>query len=160
MGFALVSIFWGNLAAYKQKSLKRFLAYSSVAQLGYLLLVFLTPSQGQISLTLIFFALYAPVLFVFIWGAYKLLGGDDELTSLEGKGHLKALLALPLLFGFLSFAGIPPFPGFFAKIAIMFSVIQAGYPLIAVIAFIGSYFGIYAYFRLIVSLYLKAPTKI
>ncbi len=159
MGFSLLSIFWGNIAAYKQKSLKRFLAYSAVAQFGYLLLVFLTSLEEQLDLTLLFFALYAPVLLLFIWGTEKLLGKEDRLEALEGLGTRKVLLSLPLLFGLLSFAGIPPFPGFFAKIAIMFSVIKAGYPALAVAAFVGSYFGIYAYFRLIVSMFLGGLSK-
>ncbi len=156
IGLSLISIFWGNIAAYKQQSIKRFLAYSSVAQIGYLLLVFLLPQNEQMNLTLLYFALYAPVLLLFIWGVEKICGTNDLLQNLEAQGRAKVLLSLPLLIGLLSFAGVPPFPGFFAKLAVMFSVIKAGYPVVAVLAFIGSYFGIYAYFRLIVSLYLNS----
>lgn len=156
---SLLSIFWGNIAAYRQNSIKRFIAYSSVAQLGYLILIFLVPQEEKIELGLMYFCLYAPVLILFIWGVQKVCGANDHVANFNSQGRIKVILSLTLLVGLLSFAGIPPFPGFFAKLAIMFSVMKAGFPVVAVLAFIGSYFGIYAYFRFIVSLYLNTQAE-
>jgi NADH-quinone oxidoreductase subunit N len=147
----LVSIVWGNLAAIRQESFRRMIAYSSIAHAGYLFYAFLGDGPGRFQ---------AVVFYVLAYGLMNLLafasipGGADDtardrLASLKGLFQRQPYAALMLGVAMLSLAGIPPFPGFVAKFLIFRNVMEAGHTLYAVLGLVGSYLGIYFYLRVI-----------
>ena len=151
----LASMVWGNLAAIRQTSFRRMIAYSSIAHAGYLFFAFLGAGEGR---------LQAVVFYLLAYGLMNLLAfaalprgradaaGDaaaDELASLKGLFARAPWAALVLAAAMLSLAGIPPLPGFVAKFLIFKNVIEAGYTLYAVVGLVASYLGIYFYLRVI-----------
>jgi NADH-quinone oxidoreductase subunit N len=154
----LVSIVWGNLAAMRQQSFRRMIAYSSIAHAGYLFYAFLGqgPSRFQ-----------AVAFYVLVYGLMNLLAfaalppdpndaARDRLDNLKGLFHRDPFAALMIGIAMLSLAGIPPFPGFIAKFLIFKNVIAAGFTLYAVLGLVGSYLGIYFYLRVIQYLFMSA----
>jgi NADH-quinone oxidoreductase subunit N len=160
----LVSIVWGNLAAMRQQSFRRMIAYSSIAHAGYLFYALLGegPSRFQ-----------AVAFYVLVYGLMNLLAfaalpqnpddtARDRMDNLKGLFHRDPFAALMIGIAMLSLAGIPPFPGFVAKFLIFKNVIAAGFTLYAVLGLVGSYLGIYFYLRVIQYLFMSAeePTAV
>jgi len=156
----LVSIVWGNLAAMRQKSFRRMIAYSSIAHAGYLFYAFLGDGAGRYQ---------AVVFYIVAYGLMNLLAfaslppGDDDATrdrldNLKGLFQRNPFGALMIGMAMLSLAGIPPFPGFVAKFLIFRNVMAAGYTVYAVLGLIGSYLGIYFYLRVIQYMFMSADS--
>jgi NADH-quinone oxidoreductase subunit N len=154
----LVSIVWGNLAAMRQQSFRRMIAYSSIAHAGYLFYAFLGQAPGRFQ---------AVAFYVLVYGLMNLLAfaalppdpddaARDRLDNLKGLFHRDPFAALMIGIAMLSLAGIPPFPGFIAKFLIFKNVIAAGFTLYAVLGLVGSYLGIYFYLRVIQYLFMSA----
>jgi len=153
----LVSIVWGNLAAMRQQSFRRMIAYSSIAHAGYLFYAFLGDGPGR---------LQAIVFYLLAYGLMNVLAfasippGDDDATrdrmdTLRGLFHRDPYAAVMIGIAMLSLAGIPPFPGFVAKFLIFKNVIAAGYTTYAVLGLVGSYLGIYFYLRVIQMMFMS-----
>jgi NADH-quinone oxidoreductase subunit N len=153
---ALLSIVWGNLAAMRQQSFRRMIAYSSIAHAGYLFYAFLGEGPGRFQ---------AIVFYVIAYGAMNLLAfaslprdeddfNRDRLDNLKGLFHRRPYAAVMIAVAMLSLAGLPPFPGFVAKFLIFKNVISAGFTLYGVLGLIGSYLGIYFYLRVIQYLFM------
>ena len=147
----LVSIVWGNLAAMRQTSFRRMIAYSSIAHAGYLFYALLGDGPGRFQ---------AVVFYLLAYGLMNLLAfasipagaddaGRDRLENLKGLFQRAPYAAIMLGVSMLSLAGIPPLPGFVAKFLIFKNVMAAGYTLYAVLGLVGSYLGIYFYLRVV-----------
>jgi NADH-quinone oxidoreductase subunit N len=130
----LVSMAWGNLAAIRQSSFRRMIAYSSIAHAGYLFFAFLGAPEGRFE---------AVAFYVIAYGLMNLLafaalpGGRDDaaadrLEALKGLFQRRPYAAITLGLAMLSLAGLPPFPGFVAKFLIFRNVIEAGHTGLAV----------------------------
>jgi NADH-quinone oxidoreductase subunit N len=154
----LVSIVWGNLAAMRQQSFRRMIAYSSIAHAGYLFYALLGEGPGRFQ---------AVAFYVLVYGLMNLLAfaalpqnpddtARDRMDNLKGLFHRDPFAALMIGIAMLSLAGIPPFPGFVAKFLIFKNVIAAGFTLYAVLGLVGSYLGIYFYLRVIQYLFMSA----
>jgi len=154
----LVSIVWGNLAAMRQQSFRRMIAYSSIAHAGYLFYALLGEGPGRFQ---------AVAFYVLVYGLMNLLAfaalpqnpddtARDRMDNLKGLFHRDPFAALMIGIAMLSLAGIPPFPGFIAKFLIFKNVIAAGFTLYAVLGLVGSYLGIYFYLRVIQYLFMSA----
>jgi NADH-quinone oxidoreductase subunit N len=153
----LVSIVWGNLAAMRQSSFRRMIAYSSIAHAGYLFYAFLGDGAGRYQ---------AIVFYLLAYGVMNLLAfaslpsGEDDaardrLANLKGLYQRRPYAALMIGIAMLSLAGIPPFPGFVAKFLIFKNVMAAGYTVYAVLGLVGSYLGIYFYLRVIQYMFMS-----
>lgn len=158
MVLPLVSIVWGNLAAIKQQSFRRMIAYSSIAHAGYLFYAFLGNADGRMQAVLFYVVTYSVVnLLAF---AVMPQHTDDEqrdsLDALKGLYHRNPFAAVMIAVAMLSLAGLPPFPGFAAKFLIFKNVMAAGYTTYAVLGLVGSYLGIYFYLRVIQLLFMTA----
>jgi NADH-quinone oxidoreductase subunit N len=157
----LISMVWGNLAAMRQTSFRRMIAYSSIAHAGYLFYAFL--GDGPTRLQAIVFYLLAYGLMNALAFASLPSGPTDErrdrLDALTGLYRRQPAAALLLGIALLSLAGIPPFPGFVAKFLIFKNVIAAGYTTYAVLGLIGSYLGIYFYLRVIQLMFMGAQPE-
>ncbi len=153
----LISIVWGNLAAMRQQSFRRMIAYSSIAHAGYLFYAFLGDGPGRFQAVAFYVLVYALANLL----AFAALPQDaddaarDRLDNLKGLFHRDPYAALMIGIAMLSLAGLPPFPGFVAKFLIFKNVIAAGYTLYAVLGLVGSYVGIYFYLRVIQYLFMS-----
>ncbi len=155
--FPLVSIVWGNLAAMRQRSFRRMIAYSSIAHAGYLFYALLGDGAGRMQ-AVTFYVLAYGLLNVLAFAALPADENDaqrDSLEHLQGLYHRNPFSALVIGVAMLSLAGLPPFPGFVAKFLIFKNVLAAGYTTYAVLGLIGSYLGIYFYLRVIQFLFMS-----
>ena len=155
---AAVTMTFGNLVALRQQRLKRLLAYSSIAQAGYMLMAAAVADQIPAALPAIGFYLGAYLLMNL--GAFAVVGhlertlGTDELTAYRGLGYLAPLPALTLTLSLLSLAGIPPLAGFAGKVLLLAATVDGGFTWLAVIAVINMTVGLYYYVRVIAAAYL------
>jgi len=154
----LLSIVWGNLAAMRQQSFRRMIAYSSIAHAGFLFYAFLGDGPGRFQ-AVAFYVLAYGLMNVLAFAPLPPDENDvrrDRLDHLKGLFHRKPYAALMIAIAMLSLAGIPPFPGFVAKFLIFKNVIAAGFTVYGVLGLIGSYLGIYFYLRVIQYLFMSA----
>ena len=153
----LVSIVWGNLTAMRQPSLRRIMAYSSIAHAGYLFYAFLGAGPGRFQ-AVTFYVLAYGVMNMLAFAALPSNGNDaarDRMESLRGLYARQPFAALMIGIAMLSLAGIPPFPGFVAKFLIFKNVFANGYTLYAVLGLVASYLGIYFYLRVIQAMFMS-----
>ena len=153
----LVSIVWGNRAAMRQPNLRRMIAYSSIAHAGYLFYAFLGEPEGRLQ-AVAFYLLAYGLLNLLVFTALPPAADDgerDKLENLKGLFHRNPFAALMIGLAMLSLAGIPPLPGFIAKFLIFKNVIAAGYVSYAVLGLVGSFLGIYFYFRVIQFMFMS-----
>lgn len=152
---AVLTMFAGNLAALRQNSIKRMLAYSSIAHSGYLL-VAIASGDGP---GLVFYI----VVYLFMnAGAFSVLAAISrkgaEYTSLEdfaGLGRRYPGLAACLSVFLLSLAGFPPTAGFLAKFYVFSAAVREGYTYLAVAAVLASLVSVAYYLKVIVVMYMK-----
>ncbi len=150
----------GNLTALYQTRIKRLLAYSSVAQMGYLFMTLLAVRQGGLPALMFYLAVYAAMDL----GAFGLVGSfsgrdadRDALTDYQGLGHTQPWLSGILAVCLVSLAGLPPTAGFMGKFVLFRAVLDAGYPALAVIGMLTVIISIYFYMKVVVCLYLRPP---
>src|SRR5713226_2846288 len=159
-GVAVASLTWGNLAALTQTNVKRLLAYSSIAHVGYILLGLVawneTAFTGIAFYLLAYVFMTAGAFAVIIVLRQKGLIGE-ELEDLNGLYQRSPAAALLLLIFMLSLAGIPPTAGFMGKYFIFLSLIETKHPVLAVFAVLYIVPSLYYYFRIVVHAWLKAP---
>lgn len=156
---AVLSMFLGAIAAIGQSDIKRLMAYSSIAHMGFAL-VGLAAGTGQgVQAMLTYMAIYVVMnlgTFAFILAMER--GGEPvtDITSLNlfsKKEPVKALALLVLLF---SLAGVPPMLGFFAKFSVLMAAVGAGMTWLAVLGVIASVIGAFYYIRIVYYMYFGA----
>jgi len=155
-----VTILLGNILAINQTSVKRMLAYSGIAQAGYMLMTFLVLNE-QSTIALLFYLASYSVATLCAFAVLNTVSkarkneGFEAFNSL-GKSH--PLLAIIMTISMLSLAGIPPAVGFFSKFYLFATVLNTGTQSSAwmvAIAIIGSLISVYYYFKLIMAMYAK-----
>lgn len=150
---ACLSIFIGALGALKQHGVRKLLAYSGLTHLGLILLVITV--MPQLALFYIFF--YATTIMVLYFGlslAYRSSNNIDFIKDLNGIGALYPFLAFSLSVCILSLAGIPPLPGFWAKLRVFLLFINSGQYILLGTAAVGTLISFYYYLQLIRHIYL------
>lgn len=160
--FGLLSVFLGNLVAIAQFSLKRMLAYSTIAHMGFILLGALTGTTQGYSAALFYTITYA-MMAAGGFAILILLGREgfeaetlDDLKGLNDRNPWYAFIMMLFLF---SMAGIPPTVGFYAKLSIIQAVMQAGYLWPAVFMVVMSVVGAFYYLRAIKMMYFDKPDQ-
>ena len=168
---ALASLVLGNVVGVAQRNVKRLLAYSTISQVGFILLGLASGAVGdqpvQLSHDAYGSAMFYVVTYVLTtlagFGVLALLARagyeSDRLDDLKGLGRRSPGLALVLLLAMLSLAGLPPTVGFYAKLAVLSSVVAAGHIWIAVAAVLLSVVGAFYYLRVIKLMYFDAPLQ-
>ena len=155
---AALSMTIGNLGALKQQSVKRMLAYSSIAHAGYLLVAFTALSRDGIAAASFYAVTYA-VMNVGIFAIISHVGGyDDKLTLVQdyrGLGQKAPLLAAAMAFFLISLIGIPFTGGFFGKFYVFTAALHSGMVWLAIIGLINSAIAAYYYLRLLMAVYAK-----
>ncbi len=158
---AVLTMFWGNMAALGQKNVKRMLAYSSIAHAGYLLVGVVTMwKQGDQAVGGVLYYLFTYLAanagaFAVVSMAVK---DGAEATAIEdwrGFGRRNPLLAAALSVFLLSMLGLPPLAGFFGKLYIFSAAVQGGLTHLAVLGMIASVVSAYYYIGLMVVMFMK-----
>ncbi|MCC6146340.1 MAG: NADH-quinone oxidoreductase subunit N [Anaerolineaceae bacterium] len=153
---SIASMLVGNLLALVQKNIKRLLAYSSIAQAGYILIgVAANSAPGTSGATYYLIAYLATNLAAF--GIISIINrtvGSDELARYAGLSRRSPGLALGLLAAMLSLGGIPPFAGFIAKLLVLGAAIQANLLVLAVAGVLNSVLGLYYYLMVLKVVYM------
>lgn len=152
----------GNLIALRQTRMKRLLAYSSIAQAGYVLIAVAVAGQveGALSATGYYLAAY---LFMNL-GAFAVVAqierttGSDAIAVVRGLGRRMPAAAAALALSLLSLAGIPPLAGFAGKVFLLTAALDGGLTWLAIIAAINMAFALYYYVAIIAEMYLAPPT--
>jgi NADH-quinone oxidoreductase subunit N len=164
---AIATMVYGNLAALAQTSVKRMLAYSSVAHAGYILVGFAAVYQvGSFAVTSVLYYIGAYTFSnVLAFGSLILMGskGKEAVSydDLAGAGRRHPMAAFPFVIGILSLLGMPPTAGFFGKYYVFSVAVQAGGPMIwlAVLGVLASAVGAYYYLKVIVYLFMREPEE-
>ena len=163
---AVLSLLAGNLIAIAQTSIRRMLAYSAIANVGFILLGFITaePSgyRAALAYTLIYVLTTLGSFGVVLFAARR-DGEAEELDDFKGLGSRDPLLALVMLMLMFSTAGVPPFAGFWAKLWIIQSLLHSQHVWLATLAVLASVIGAYYYLRVIWFMYFdegRAQTPI
>lgn len=155
----VVSMTVGNLAAIVQHDLKRFLAYSTVAHAGYILIGLVCFSSMGVASALYYTVIYVPIVFcaflvVCVLGAD---GSNPTKDSLAGLYHRSPLLAATLLVGMFGLAGIPPTAGFMGKWFLFSAAIESDLFWLVLVGAINATVSLYYYLRIIKEAYLTPP---
>ncbi len=163
-GIAALTMLVGNLLALAQNNIKRLLAYSSIANAGYLLMALVPYASGQVSSSGV-----AAMLFFFTAYALTSLGAWAVVVALEqaegqglaiddyaGLGRKYPWLALAMTVFMLSFTGIPPTLGFWGKFFLFRAAVLGGYNSLALIGLLTSLLSAYYYLRVVVVMFMRA----
>ena len=160
---AVITMTVANLVAGQQESVKRMLAYSSIAHAGYLLVgvVATMHSQPQGASSVLFYLLTYTVSTAGAFGALIYCGSRgaeaDTYEDIAGIGRRHPPAALAFSLFLVSLAGLPPTAGFFGKWFIFRAAIDSGFYTLTVIAFLNSVIGVYYYLRVMVFMYMREP---
>jgi NADH-quinone oxidoreductase subunit N len=159
MVLAVLSLLLGNVVAIAQTNIKRMLAYSTIAHVGFILLaVFCGTAKGNAAA--LFYTLTYVVATAGAFGIVILLsrrGYEAELLSdFKGLNERSPWSALMMMFIMLSLAGIPPLVGFFGKLNVIDAVLSSGYTGLAILMVLASVVGAYYYLRVIWYMYFEA----
>jgi NADH-quinone oxidoreductase subunit N len=159
---AVITIIVGNVGAIGQSSLKRMLAYSSVAQAGYMLAgVVVTTSLG-ISATIFYLAIYVVMnmaAFAVITARERETGLGDDMSSLYGLGADRPWLAWPMTIAMLALAGFPATAGFFGKLYLIQAAVDNGYAWLSIVIVVGSAVSLAYYLRVVAAVWMRAPAE-
>lgn len=159
---ALLSMTAGNLLALRQQNIKRLLAYSSIANMGYLIIILLTGSNKGIQASVFYLVSYL-ITTIGAFGVVSLLSTctteSDQISDYRGLFWKKPWVALVLTLCMLSLAGIPVTAGFMAKFYLIFESMKAGLMLLVFALIINSVIGLYYYLRVITTLFSASEEK-
>lgn len=157
------SMLVGNLAALAQTDMKRLLAYSGVAQVGYIVAAF----AGSTPLGLRYAIFYLAAYLFMNLGAFAvvaLLSTENEegsrIAAYHGLGRRRPLLAAAMSFFLLALAGFPPTAGFMGKLLILSSLVSARYAWLAGLLIFGTAISLYVYFKVIRLMYERHEPKL
>jgi NADH-quinone oxidoreductase subunit N len=149
---SVLSLVIGNLAAIAQTNLKRMLAYSAIANAGYVLFGFASGQSAGYQASLYFTVAYVLTTLA-SFGIILILSRvgfeHDEIADFKGLATLDPLLATLMLVLMFSTAGVPPFIGFWAKLWIIQSLLHAAHPWLATFAVLISVVGAFYYLRVV-----------
>ena len=156
-GLAILSMILGNVVAIAQTSIKRMLAYSSIAQAGYLMIGLAISTPDGYS-SLVFYIITYLFMNLGAFCAITLFAlrtGSDEISSYSGLWRKDPFLTICLSVFLLSLAGIPPFAGFFGKLYLFWAGIQAGAYVLVLFGLGTSVISIYYYLRVVKLIVVK-----
>jgi NADH-quinone oxidoreductase subunit N len=158
----ILTLLVANITAVYQKNIKRILAYSSIAHVGYILLGFISESitfGGTLFYYLASYSIASLIAFSILHGIENRTGGA-ALENFNGLFKKSAFAAITLTVSLLSLAGIPPLAGFFAKYFILARAVKSDYIGLTILAISTSLIGVFYYFKIIIVMFSKEPDDI
>lgn len=158
-GLAVLTMLVGNVVALSQTSLKRLLAYSSVAHAGYLTIGVV--AAGQVGAQgILFYALAYAFMNLGAFAVLAAVGGEDgrpRLEDIRGLGRRAPVLAGSMALFMFALAGVPPLSGFIGKWLLFSAAVQEGQVLLAVLAVLCSAISAFYYLRVVVFMFMHEP---
>jgi NADH-quinone oxidoreductase subunit N len=161
MIIAVLSLVAGNIIAIAQTNIRRMLAYSAIANVGFILLGFVAARPSGYAAALnytVVYVLTALASFGVVLLAARVSGEAEEIADYKGLAQRDPRLALCMTIAMLSTAGIPPLAGFWAKLWIIQALLDGNQLWLAVLAMATSVIGAYYYLRVIWYMYFEAGT--
>jgi NADH-quinone oxidoreductase subunit N len=155
---AAITIIVGNVGALGQSSLKRMLAYSAVAQAGYMLAGVVVATQLGVRATVFYLAVYLfmnMAAFAVILARERETGAGDSVRGLAGLGRERPYLAWPMTLAMLGLAGIPATAGFMGKFYLIDAAVSGGYTWLGVVIVIGSMISLGYYLPVIAAIWMR-----
>ncbi|MFG7488153.1 NADH-quinone oxidoreductase subunit N [Methylorubrum rhodesianum] len=160
---AAATMTFGNLVALRQASLKRLLAYSSIAQAGYVLMGVAAAGQAPEALPAIGYYLAAYLLMNLsafaVVAQVERMTGSDALAAIRGLGRRAPGPAAALALALLSLAGVPPLAGFAGKVFLLVAAIEGGFAWLAVVAAANMAVALFYYAAIIAETYFRDPDR-
>ncbi|MDE1900298.1 MAG: NADH-quinone oxidoreductase subunit NuoN [Alphaproteobacteria bacterium] len=157
---ALASMLWGAFAGLAQTNFKRLLAYSSIANIGFILVALSVGGREGLQSMLVYLAIYA----LNTLGAFAVLlclrrDGKpvNDIADFAGLGKTNPGLALAMTVLMFSLAGVPPLAGFFAKYFVLLAAVDAGMLPVVVIGVLSSVVGAFYYLKIVKLIYVDEP---
>jgi len=158
---AILSMILGNVVALAQTSMKRMLAYSSIAQAGFVMIGLIAATDAGYASMIFYLIVY---LFMNLCGftciiLFSLRTGTDQIAEYSGLYQKDQLLTLGLSISLLSLGGIPPLAGFFGKIYLFWAGWQSGLYGLVLLGLVTSVVSIYYYIRVVKMMVVKEPQE-
>jgi NADH-quinone oxidoreductase subunit N len=156
-GVAIITMFIGNLFALRQQNMKRFLAFSSIAQAGFIVLGLITGNQLGTT-TVVYFVLIYVFSNLAAFGvvqAISLQAGKENIKDYEGLYRTNPNLSLVMMLALFSLAGIPPVAGFFGKFFLFTAAASKGYYLLVFLAVVNVTISLYYYLLVVRAMFLR-----
>ena len=161
IAIALMSIIIGAIGAIGQQNLKRLMAYSSINNIGFLLIGLAAGTEAGVAAMLVYLAIYIPMTlgsFIFL---LQLKGRDGEqketFADIAGLSKTRPLVALTMFVFMFSLAGVPPMFGFWAKLVVFNAAVAANLLPLAVIGIAASVIGAFYYLKVVKVMYFDEP---
>ena len=157
-----LTIFIGNLFALRQSSIKRFLAFSSIAQVGFILLALIMPSEQSI-VSIIYFVIIYLFSSIGIFGVATWLessGAKSNLSVFKGFYHEHKFLSWVMAICLFSLAGIPPTAGFFGKFFLIGSGINISNFYLILFVVLNMVVSLYYYLKIVKYMFMDAPLEV
>jgi NADH-quinone oxidoreductase subunit N len=159
---SVLSVVLGNLIAIAQTSVKRMLAYSAIANMGYMLMGFLTANRYGYSAAMFYIVTYVLTTLA-SFGVVLLLSRagfeSDRLEDFKGLNQRSPWWAFVMLLTMFSLAGIPPTVGFYAKFMVFEAAVNEGFVWLAVVGVLASLYGAFYYLRIVKLMYFDDPVE-
>lgn len=160
IAIALLSMTIGYLGALMQRNIKRLMAYSSIANIGYALIAMATGTMQGLGGLLFYMTLYLITtvgLFACILAMRRAEGMVEQIDDLAGLSRSKPAMALALSLLLFSVAGIPPLAGFFGKYFVFLAAVDANLTWLAIYGAVASVIGAFVYLRLVKIIWFDEP---
>ncbi|MCE5333690.1 MAG: NADH-quinone oxidoreductase subunit N, partial [Desulfobacteraceae bacterium] len=156
---AAATMIVGNVTALSQNNLKRLLAYSSISQMGYVLMALITVKQNGAPAVAFYLSVYA-IMDLGAFGTVALLSPEkselDAIGDYRGLGYPHPWTCALLAVSLLSLAGLPPTAGFIGKILVFKAALQAGYTVLAIIGIVTAIVSVFFYLNVVVTLFMRS----
>ena len=159
---AAISIIVGNVGALWQNSLKRMLAYSGIAQAGYMVAGIVVATQAGVDAMVFYLAAYVLMnlaAFSVVVIHERQTGFSDDIDSLRGLGRSKPLLAWPLTIAMLALAGLPPTAGFIGKLYLIEALVDADWTWLGVMIAVGTMISLAYYLRVVATVWMSPAAE-
>ena len=161
-GLAVLTITVGNLFAIRQKDIKRFFAYSSISQAGFILLGVLGGTAQGMTATVYFVLVYLFSNFAAfgVISAVENASGRTDINAYNNLFKTNPVLSFVMMLAVFSLAGIPPFAGFFSKFFIFMAAAEQGEYLLVFIALLNTVIALYYYLLIVKAMFINPAEEI
>ncbi len=160
---SVASMFLGSIAAIGQRNIKRLMAYSSIAHMGFAMMGLAAGTQAGVQAMLLYMAIYVTMnigTFAFILSMSRDGQPVTDISALNLYARREPAKAMAMLVLMFSLAGVPPMLGFFAKYGVLMAAVGAGMGWLAVLGAIASVIGAFYYLRLVFYMYFGTETEV
>lgn len=155
---AVITITIGNLFAIRQKDIKRFFAFSSISQAGYILLGIIAGTAQGMTAMVFYILVYVfsnLAAFGVITAVENNSKGDTRIAGFNGLYKTNPILAFVMMLAVFSLGGIPPFAGFFSKFFIFMAAAEQGFYVLVFIALLNTVISLYYYLLIIKAMFIQ-----